>query len=178
MEKKFLKLGVILTLVISISAKSNANDILNKLDNVGKTIVGTFPNVKFTSSTGFVCDRYEIITFVGIENGKLVKATNFSEAFCGIKSSISIEWENGYCSCVEKLGLTDNLDNIITEDVKDAENIINKKSFFNKKALFTFGAFAWNAWNVWNNVNAILNYLGNKLKIDLGDLDIDLEGVL
>lgn len=185
MEKKFLRLLMVLTLAttpIKVNAGASASNIFS---NAKTSITNLLGSIKFVYSSGLICDRYDKLTFVGTENGNFVKATNSSEAFCGIKTVggfVSDKFVGDiFCGCVSKMG---SKAYIIGDDTADGGTITDRNSlveegFFSGRRILTL---VWNTWNIWSAYKAlsvIFNYVKNtNILPDFGDVNINFEGAI
>lgn len=156
MEKKLLKLAIASVLATVIPVRLNA--------------------AKLIYSSGCMCENRNEYYVAEINKDNFRAFKNSSKTFCGVKSKAGVYIEDFlggdiFCGCIHRIG----------SKVNTNENTNNRDSNLLKKGFYTTSkilAGLWSIWGAWNNVNAILNYLGDKLKIDLGDLDINFEGVL
>lgn len=183
MKNGLFRLVIAFSLATVVSNKINAETSVGKtLQSSKNTIASVLGNTKFVYNSGIICDRYDISTFVGFSNGKFEKMTNSSEAFCGVKITEGIVNEdlNLFCGCISKFGIKTDLieDNTANNDVNNKNNYVEKK-FFNGRNFFIL---VWNVLNVWNTykfLNTIFNHIHNiDILPNLGDLDINLEGVI
>ncbi len=186
MEKKFLRLVTILALITNVPIKANTRtSVFNIFSNTKTLITDLLGGTKFVYSSGLICDRYDKLTFIGTENGDFVKATNSSEAFCGIKTVggfVSDKFVGDlFCGCVSKMGFkADLIDNdTADEDTITNRNSLAKEGFFSRRKFLVSIWSIWNIWSAYKALSVIFNYVKNtNILPDFGDVNINFEGVI